>query len=178
MAPQKVCNNVPNARFSPAFLISQKSKIFDSFPPGEAFRKVFHMNKKKVLYIVWAVLYCLCVGLGFVNAPTPGEKVFLALLSIGFFVPPYWLYFLAKKENSRKTILVLRLISLGILALTVLFLILTFLSVNFSQQAGLVMGVLLTMFSAPMICSQIWVLPLFLWACLLMLTLQKHPCQR
>ena len=134
--------------------------------------------KKKFLYIIWAVLYCLCVGLGFVNAPTPGEKVFLALLSIGFFVPPYWLYFLAKKENSRKTILVLRLISLGILALTVLFLILTFLSVNFSQRAGLVMGVLLTMFSAPMICSQIWVLPLFLWACLLMLTLQKHPCQR
>ena len=134
--------------------------------------------KKKILYIVWAVLYCLCVGLGFVNAPTPGEKVFLALLSIGFFVPPYWLIFLAQKENSRKTILVLRLISMGILALTLLFLILTFLSVNFSQQAGFVIGVLLTMFSAPMVCSQIWVLPLFLWACLLMLTLQKRPCQR
>jgi len=28
---------VKNASFLPAFLISQKSKIFDSFPPGEAF---------------------------------------------------------------------------------------------------------------------------------------------
>ena len=136
------------------------------------------MNKKKVLYIVWAVLYCLCVGLGFVQNPTAGEKVFLLTLSIGFFVPPYWLYVIAKKENSRKTLLALRLISIGVLALTLLFLILTFLSVNFSQQTGLVLGVLLTMFSAPMICSQVWVLPLFLWAVLMMLTLQKHPYQR
>ena len=136
------------------------------------------MNKRKVLYIVWAVLYCVCMGLGFVPNPSTGETVFLVALSMVFFVPPYWLYFLARKENSRKTVLVLRLISIGILALTVLFLILTFLSVNFSERAGLVMGVLLTMFSAPMVCSQIWVLPLFLWACLLMLTLQKHPCQK
>lgn len=135
------------------------------------------MNKKKVLYIVWAVLYCLCVGLGFVQNPTAGEKVFLLTLSIGFFVPPYWLYVIAKKENSRKTLLVLRLISIGILALTLLFLILTFLSVNFSQQTGLVLGVLLTMFSAPMVCSQVWVVPLFLWATLMMLTLQS-PCRK
>lgn len=133
--------------------------------------------KKKILYIVWAVLYCLCVGLGFVNDPTGGEKVFLLILSIGFFVPPYWLYFLARKENSRKTVLVLRLISIGILALTLLFLILTFLSVNFSEQAGLVLGVLLTMFSAPMVCSQVWALPLFLWAILMMLTFQR-PCRK
>ena len=31
-----VCYIVPTVRLSPAFLISQKSKIFDSFPPGEA----------------------------------------------------------------------------------------------------------------------------------------------
>lgn len=134
--------------------------------------------KKKFLYIVWAVLYCLCVGFGFVNDPTAGEKVFLLALSIGFFVPPYWLYFIAKKENSRKTLLVLRLCCIGVLALTLIFLILTFLSVNFSARVGFVLGVLLTMFSAPMVCSQVWVLPLFLWAVLLMLTLQKHPYQK
>ncbi len=134
---------------------------------------------KKLLYIVWAVLYCVCVGLGFVKDPTAGEKVFLITLSIGFFVPPFWLYFLAKKENSRKTVLVLRLICISILALTLLFLVLTFLSVKFSDRAGMVLGVLLTMFSAPMVCSQVWVLPLFLWAVLLMLTLQKScPCQK
>ena len=33
----QVCNIVPIDRLSPAFLISQKSEIFDSFPPGEAF---------------------------------------------------------------------------------------------------------------------------------------------
>ena len=133
--------------------------------------------KKKLLYVVWAVLYALCVGLGFVTDPTAGEKVFLIALSIGFFAPPFWLYAIARKENSRKTILVLRLISIGILALTLLFLVLTFLSVNFSLQAGQVIGVLLTMFSAPMVCSQIWVLPLFLWATLMMLTFQR-PCRK
>ena len=135
------------------------------------------MKKNTILYIAWAVLYCVCVGLGFVQNPTAGEKIFLLALSIGFFVPPFWLYAIARKENSRKTLLVLRLISIGILALTLIFLILTFLSVNFSQQAGFVIGVLLTMCSAPMICSQVWIVPLFLWAALLMLTLQKRPCQ-
>ena len=136
------------------------------------------MNKKNILYLVWAVLYCVCVGLGFLQNPTAGEKIFLLALSIGFFVPPFWLYFLARKENSRKTLLVLRLCIIGILALTLIFLILTFLSVNFSQQAGFVIGVLLTMFSAPMICSRVWVVPLFLWAVLLMLTLQKRPYRK
>ncbi|MBR2938012.1 MAG: hypothetical protein IKB80_05940 [Oscillospiraceae bacterium] len=131
------------------------------------------MKKSTVLYIVWAVLYCLCVGLGFVSDPTPGEKALLIALSIGFFAPPYWLFFLAKKENNRKTILVLRLCSIGVLALTLILLILNFWAVNASAHTALVLGVLLTMFSAPMVCSQVWALPLFLWAVLMMLTLQK-----
>jgi len=135
------------------------------------------MKKNTILYIVWAVLYCLCVGLGFVSNPTAGEKAFLMILSIGFFLPPYWLYFVARKENSRKTVLVLRLISIGTLVLTLLLLILNFLAVNFSAETAMVLGVLLTMFSAPMVCSQVWVVPLFLWATLMMLTLQT-PCRK
>ena len=135
--------------------------------------------KKTILYIVWAVLYCLCVGLGFVTDPSAGERAVLLAISVGFFVPPYWLYFLARKEKSRKTLRVLRLISLCVLALTLVLLVLNFLSVRFSHQTGLVLYVLFTMFSAPMVCSQIWFVPLFLWAALMMLTLQKpRPCQR
>jgi len=130
--------------------------------------------KKKILYILWGVFYAVCVGLSFVKNPTPGEKWILIILSIGFFVPPYWLCILAKKENNRKAIKTLRLISGCVLALSMLFIILNILSVVFFTKLGYVLNVLLILFSAPMICAQIWVLPLFLWACLLMLSLQNR----
>ena len=137
------------------------------------------MNKKKVLYIAWAVLYCVCVGLGFVQNPTAGEKIFLLALSIGFFVPPFYLVFQARKEKSRKTLLALRLVSIGILVLSLILLVLNFLSVYFSAHTGLVLYVLLVMFTPPMVCGQNWFLSLFLWACLWMLTRQKKcPCQK
>lgn len=129
--------------------------------------------KKIVLYIVWAVLYAVCVGLGFVSSPTAGEKAMLVAIGLGCFVPPYWLYFLGRKETSRKTNLILRLVSAGVLTLTLVLLILNFLSVYVSAEAGLVLYVLLVMFSAPMMCGQYWAVSLFLWACLLFLTLQK-----
>ncbi len=135
--------------------------------------------KKTILYIVWAVFYCVCVGLGFVADPTAGEKAVLIAISIGFFVPPYWLYFLAKKEESRRTLLVLRLISICVIVLTPILLCLNILSVNYDTTVGLSLYVLFVMFSAPLATSQTWVLPLFLWAVLMMLTLQRsRPCQK
>ena len=135
--------------------------------------------KKSVLYIIWGVLYCACVGFSFVGDLTAGEKAFLFAISLLFFVPPFILAFQAKKEQSRKTLLALRLISVGVLSLSLILLVLNFLSVYFSTKAGLVLYVLLVMFSAPMVCSQYWFLGLFLWASLLMVTLpKKRPCQR
>ena len=135
--------------------------------------------KKTALYIVWAVLYCACMGFSFVKDPTAGEKVFLVAMSILFFVPPLYLAFQARKEESRKTLLALRLISIGVLSLSLILLVLNFLSVYFSAKTGLVLYVLLVMCSVPMVCAQHWFLGLFLWACLLMFTLQKKcPCQK
>lgn len=135
--------------------------------------------KKTALYIVWAVLYCLCVGLGFVENPTGAGKVGLVALGVLFFAPPFYLVFWAKKEQSRKTLLALRLVSIAVLSLSLILLVLNFLSVNMSSQAGLTLYVLLVMFSAPMVCIQHWFLGLFLWASLLMVTLQgKCPCQK
>ena len=134
--------------------------------------------KKSILYIIWGVLYGLCVGLGFVKNPTGAGKACLVILGILFFVPPFYLAFQAKKEQSRKTLLALRLVSIGVLTLSLILLVLNFLSVYFSAKAGLTLYVLLVMFSAPMVCVQYWFLGLFLWASLLMVTLpKKHPCQ-
>ncbi len=138
--------------------------------------------KKSVIYAVWGALYVLCAALGFVPNPTGFGKILLIATSLIFFLPGFYLAYLAKKENSRKTLLVLRLISGSILLLSVVFLVLNFLSVYFSAQTGLVLYVLLVMFSAPMVCSQVWVLSLFLWACLLMICLppfkKNCSCQR
>ncbi len=129
--------------------------------------------KKSVLYIIWAVLYCACVGFGFVKNPTEGEKAFLVALSLLFFVPPFFLAFRAQKEENRKAISALRLVSICVLILSLILLVLNFLSVYFSAHTGLVLHVLLVMFTVPMVCGQYWFLSLFLWALLLMITLQN-----
>ncbi len=135
--------------------------------------------KKTYIYAAWGALYCLCVALGFVPNPQGFGKFLLTVTGLIFFLPPFFLLYLAKKENSRKTLSVLRLLSISSLALTVILLSLNFLSVYFSEQTGLVLHVLLVMFTTPMVCIGYWVLSLFLWACLLMLTRQKQPpCQR
>lgn len=135
--------------------------------------------RKSALYIVWGVLYCACVGCGFVGNATGLGKFLLSLIGLAFFVPPFYLLWQAKKEENRKTITVLRLLSGAMLALSLILLVLNFLSVYFSAHTGLVLYVLLVMFTPPMVCIQSWALGLFLWACLLMLTLQKNrPCQK
>ena len=137
------------------------------------------MKKNTILYSIWAVLYCACVGFSFVKDPTAGEKAFLVALSLAFFIPPFYLVFRARKEESRKTLLALRLVSILVLVLSLILLVLNFLSVYFSAKTGLVLYVLLVMFSVPMVCIQYWVLGLFLWASLLMVTLQgRRPCQK
>ena len=131
--------------------------------------------KKTLIYGLWAVLYCICVGLGFVSEPEGLGKGLLVATALIFFLPPFYLVFTAKKEKDRKTVLVLRLVSIGVLALSLIFLVLNFLSVYFSAETGLVLYVLLVMFSAPMICGQYWVMSLFLWAILMILSFQKMP---
>ena len=131
------------------------------------------MKKNTTLYSIWAVLYCACVGFGFVKNPTEGEKAFLVALSLAFFVPPFFLACRAQKEENRKAISALRLVSICVLTLSLILLVLNFLSVYFSAHTGLVLYVLLVMFTVPMVCGQYWFLSLFLWACLLMISLQN-----
>ena len=134
--------------------------------------------KKNYVYTLWAVLYCVCVGLGFVPNPAGIGKLLLVLTGLIFFLPPGYLLWRAKRENCPKTFLTLRLISAGVLALSLVLLVLNFLSVNWSANTGLVLYVLLVMFSAPMACCQYWALGLFLWACVLMVSLKSRPDQK
>lgn len=123
--------------------------------------------KKSVVYTLWGVLYAICVGLSFVAAEGFG-KVLLTLTGVIFFLPPAYLLW----KQDRKTVRFLRILSICVLVLAMVLIALNFMSANWSARIGLAMYVLLVMFTAPMVCCQYWALGLFLWACVLMVTLR------
>ena len=123
--------------------------------------------KKTILYILWGCLYVLCVGLGTVEEPEGFGKVLLVLTSLIFFLPPACLMYTARKDGDRKGIVTLRIISIVSLSATLILLVVNFLSISASAETGRLVYDLLILVSAPMICSQYWVVSLFLWACLL-----------
>lgn len=123
---------------------------------------------KKTLYFIWGGLFIFCGLLGFIPRPEGIVKVLMVISSLVFFVPGGLLLYLGKKEGNYGTISVVRNISIISLAVTLFLLVLNFLSGKASDAMGEFLYGLLTMLSAPMVCSQYWLLSLFLWACLLM----------
>ena len=127
------------------------------------------MMKKNTLYIIWAVLFAVCAGLGFLFDPSEGMKALMVMLSAAFFVVPAWLLW----KGNRKDALIVRNLSMASLALTVVMLIVNLLSVQSGQLAGDVMYAILVVVTAPMVCSQYWALSLFCWACLMICGIKK-----
>ena len=121
------------------------------------------MNNK-LLFILWGILFVLCAGLGFL----PEVTGWMTALSLLFFLPPALL--LAKKD--RNTVLLVRNLSILSLSVTLVALILNFVLAVSSETLGNILHYVLTIVSAPMLCSGYWVLSLFLWACLLMVSLK------
>ena len=129
--------------------------------------------KKKILYGSWLALYGLCAGLAHMAAPTARQATAHTLLSILFFVPAAILLIQALREKDAKTLRVLRIVSISSLGLTLIALIANVSSVLASTLLGNILYELLIFVSVPMICSRHWIISLFLWACLLILTLPK-----
>ena len=119
-------------------------------------------------YTLWAGFFILCAGLGFLPEPEGFGKFLLILLSIGFFVPPAALLKYAQKRGDRLNIRIVRDLSFASLVLTLVLIIANFMTVAASEFWGNVLYILLAIVSAPMVCSQYWVLSLFLWACLML----------
>ena len=126
------------------------------------------MNKK-ILVTLWGVLFILCAGLGFIPAPAGAVKGLMTALSVLFFLPPALLLWKADRETS----LLIRNLSMLSLGVTMVTLILNFVMAVSSEFLGNVLHYILVIVSTPMICSGYWVLSLFLWACLLMVSLKK-----
>ena len=126
------------------------------------------MNKK-TLFVLWGVLFALTAGLGYIPEPAGGLKTAMTVLSLLFFAPP----FLLLRRKERNTVLLIRNLSVLSLGITMVTLILNFVLAVSGEKLGDFLHGLLVVVSAPMICSGYWVLSLFLWACLLMVSLRN-----
>ena len=130
--------------------------------------------KNKSLLAIWGIFYIICAGLGFIPEPEGTVRIFLTVISILFFVPPAILLFDAFSAGDEKTIRLIRLLSALSLALTLVLLTANFLAALGASWLGTLLHILLVIGSAPMLCSNYWVLSLFLWAVLLVTSLQKR----
>ncbi|MBR4864748.1 MAG: hypothetical protein IKU07_09235 [Oscillospiraceae bacterium] len=129
--------------------------------------------KKTFLYWLWGFFYLLCAFISNVESPSASQSVALTCLSLVFFIPPVILLVDAYKKKEEKTIRLLRLLAILSLSLTVLALIANIAAVGASDTWGTVLYQVLIFASVPMVCSQHYVLSMFLWACLLFATLPK-----
>lgn len=130
------------------------------------------MSKTKKLWILWAAAYVLCTVCAFFPVASGALSGLFLLLSLGFFVPPGLLIYEAVQRKNYNTLKLIRNLSLISLGLTLLTILLNFVSIQASDAWGLVLYWLLILVSTPMICSQVWVVGLFGWACLLMVCLK------
>ena len=135
-------------------------------------RKVYSVPYS-LLYTAWGVLFILTVVLGFAYPEAAGmEKGVLVTISVLFFLPPAMVLLKSRRDGSHHRI-VLRNLSLGSLLGTLVLLVLNLCSVGWPSAVGTGLHAALTVVSSPMVCSNFFVLPLFLWACLLMGSLAK-----
>ena len=130
------------------------------------------MNKTSY-YTTWAGISILCAGLSFIPEPAGFLKFLMIALSLAFFLPPAMLLYRAKKERDVFTVKLIRNLSLAALVLTAAVLLISVLSFLAPEWVGNFLHILLILVSVPMVCGQYWVLSLFCWACLLMVSLKK-----
>ena len=130
--------------------------------------------KNKSLLAIWGIFYIICAGLGFIPEPEGTVRIFLTVISILFFVPPAILLFDAFSAGDEKTIRLIRLLSALSLALTLVLLTANFLAALGASWLGTLLHILLVIGTAPMLCSNYWVLSLLLWAVLLVASCQKR----
>lgn len=130
------------------------------------------MNKK-FLFTLWGCLFILCAGLGFIPDPQGMLANVLSACAFFSFVPPALLLYGAVRSGEIPVLTLIRNLSALSLGLTLGVLILNFGFALGSDFLGTVLYYILVIVSSPMVCSGHWAMSLFLWACLLMVSLRE-----
>lgn len=124
--------------------------------------------KKHTLFALWGGLFALCAALGFVDTPNHALQIIKTILSVAFFVPGALLL----RYGDRNTAALIRNLSISSLVLTAVLLIANFLSAFAPVLLGNILYSILIIVSSPMVCSGYWALSLFLWACLMIVSMK------
>ena len=129
--------------------------------------------KEMILYGVWLCMYILCVGFGTVEEVEGFGKFLFIAVSVIFFLPGAWILYMGVQEKNKKMLLRVRILAICSLTLTVIVFSANVIAVASSAEVGNTLNDLLNLVSAPMFCSQYWILSLFLWSCLLSASFTK-----
>lgn len=129
----------------------------------------------KPLYLAWAVLFALTAVLGFLvpQAEGVGAKIALLLISAVFFLPPWLILRKARAEGKAFHRWLIGFLAMASIVLTLVLLVLNLMSPLWGEQIGIALNAALVIISAPMVCSNFYVLPLFLWGTLLAAAFRK-----
>ena len=119
------------------------------------------------LYIIWGVLFALCAGLGFLPEPVGLDKGICMVMAALFFVPPAAIVYRSWKKKKLEAVRLVRNLALGSLAVTLAALVANVLALAAPVWVGDLLYAFLVIVSAPMVCSQVWVASLILWAALM-----------
>lgn len=130
----------------------------------------------RALYLIWALLFAVTAVLGFLfpNVENAGGRAALLIVTGVFFLPPWAVIAKARAAGEAKHIKLVRNLSLTSLLLTLALLCANLLSAGMGEASGSALHAALTIVSAPLVCSNFYVLPLFLWGTLIMGALSKH----
>ena len=126
------------------------------------------------LYTAWAMLFALTAALGLCfPAAEGGLKALLLIVSMVFFLPPWAILRKARQTGNAHHRKLVGLLAALSLVLTTVLLCLNILSFTDAEGLGELLHIVLTIVSAPMVCSNFFAVPLFLWAALLMDSFRK-----
>jgi hypothetical protein len=128
--------------------------------------------KDKQLYLYWLYLFIICAALGFIQDRNPIGVALLTIVGIAFFAPPAVLVYRDIHAGTRKHLGRIAILSLcSLVATMVLFIVywLT-LTVSASDIAANIAYAALTILSVPMMCVAFPAVSMFLWACLLIVS--------
>ena len=127
-----------------------------------------------ILYTLWASMFLLTAALGLLFPQETGlSRWVLTAVTVNFFVPPWMILHRARAAEDRSQIRLVRYLSLASVVLTAVLLVLNLKSAGLSDAMGRALNAALAVVSAPMLCSNLFVLPIFLWGCLIADTFRK-----
>lgn len=129
------------------------------------------MNNK-ILSFIWGGFYALCLAMSFFGDTQGTQYGALMFLGLLFFVPGGILLYRGVTRENTRLVRTIFWLSVASLSATLVMLVVNFLSFNASKEVGLAVYILLAAVSVPMLCTQVWVLSWFGWACFLMVSIR------